>query len=1211
MSLKTAHIVPRSYFYPAGNTPAVCLTQSLPPDQDAALLLLGCGDIRNLLFTAYAGIGLENRKIDVTCCDLEPEILARNILALTLITEDTDGVRSQKIWDLYYHVHIDRETLLYLQSQAKKLLHHAQSIDDWHKGLYGDFVRFCNTTTFTELVKMWRLYAIDSSEPEKFNSEQNSLRMQWKSAQEHRTRKIGKESMVLNSIRAYAPLFRDAIVNAPKHYREYWNNNGIVGEPNSLKAFKYLNPMFASLRNRLVLHYGTDPLTGYHLSTVFAQLSEKTPLNPFQLEQNFRKTSCTATKAALVQFKDWSDAFRKCYNRLTLRFVSSDAIAFCNVLQHYRATGESSTAYWYCSSREYRPFILNGPDYGSETFAPTSFDVIDTSNLMDHIGSLNVLTASRPLLLKKPSSTIRTELLVPRKASVTESAKALLCGDLPTIALHLGLKPVQHWTGATATWNFNEATHNDSILRKVFSRHIILWKHASTGLLGHGLQYDAKILAEHMYTIYLEIFKDESWAHGLQLLKLDSSQIATKMRQHPIYTRGSLVAMLHAIRQLNGISWSQFVDEFLEIILQDSALNMGAHYFQSLGVHLQILGTSTSTIRTLWHMDFYQQELSIGLFRDWKAIPPILCLTMSVPQGLLDIFKDSSNGTPACHLMTQSSINTKQCIYPDVQMGFGTISTSGKSFTNEYAVHIHEDEKGWNGEAPLIVSAMVSTYSLIAFGDPACEIHFGLMSTYGTVHLTHKLGTSLNIHRSAVGRSDVFITRYRPNMPGHMSIGCTMPLEIPNSPDFSVQMFPIFDAKRIKLISMRIHLDVLADEVKKVMQNGSKVNFALPNPFTLILDIDHGHFSRKFELPVPLDKDRGKGKIARKSGWLEYSAPLASSSSLSLSPDLMFPMRMDNSPGLLLDHLHYISPGTMPQLQYTLSRENADWILSLMSPLATMSSSELKEFGSSTAKGSYSNSARVDFKNTLCSMVASFLGHSKIPRSSVFSISNNYSVGIPILFHLNSIRMDLSNQSFFLDAAATPLDYGMLDRYSGVRGTYHTKMVAANVSNAELVLWKHLLPAFAERCREWQHKSTCEYHNEGRVPLSTEPGKRFMCSCGFGVFPKGYMHVPKWEELMKFSVRVAIPVCYWSPISENEWPKLSSPMQTGSHIPYMSSKDDSCFECGAGRTQNGSSLMKCARCKYALYCSTTCQKANCTKTHKHVCKKMKGMTNEA
>ncbi len=42
-----------SHFYPMGNTPAVCLTQALSQETGADILLLGCGDLRNLLFTIY------------------------------------------------------------------------------------------------------------------------------------------------------------------------------------------------------------------------------------------------------------------------------------------------------------------------------------------------------------------------------------------------------------------------------------------------------------------------------------------------------------------------------------------------------------------------------------------------------------------------------------------------------------------------------------------------------------------------------------------------------------------------------------------------------------------------------------------------------------------------------------------------------------------------------------------------------------------------------------------------------------------------------------------------------------------------------------------------------------------------------------------------------------------------------------------------------
>jgi hypothetical protein len=65
------------YFYPFGNTTPNDLTQTLPPGEDADILLLGCGDVRNVLFTLHSDQGAfpSQRKIDFTCCDVEPAVI--------------------------------------------------------------------------------------------------------------------------------------------------------------------------------------------------------------------------------------------------------------------------------------------------------------------------------------------------------------------------------------------------------------------------------------------------------------------------------------------------------------------------------------------------------------------------------------------------------------------------------------------------------------------------------------------------------------------------------------------------------------------------------------------------------------------------------------------------------------------------------------------------------------------------------------------------------------------------------------------------------------------------------------------------------------------------------------------------------------------------------------------------------------------------------
>ena len=88
----------KHFFYPIGNTSAVVLTDTLAPEKPADLLLLGCGDPRNILFTVYdqpdnsecqrcaspfnylTGRYPAERTLDFTCCDVEPAVLGKSFV---------------------------------------------------------------------------------------------------------------------------------------------------------------------------------------------------------------------------------------------------------------------------------------------------------------------------------------------------------------------------------------------------------------------------------------------------------------------------------------------------------------------------------------------------------------------------------------------------------------------------------------------------------------------------------------------------------------------------------------------------------------------------------------------------------------------------------------------------------------------------------------------------------------------------------------------------------------------------------------------------------------------------------------------------------------------------------------------------------------------------------------------------------------------------
>ncbi|KAF1970618.1 hypothetical protein BU23DRAFT_570543 [Bimuria novae-zelandiae CBS 107.79] len=142
-----------------------------------------------------------------------------------------------------------------------------------------------------------------------------------------------------------------------------------------------------------------------------------------------------------------------------------------------------------------------------------------------------------------------------------------------------------------------------------------------------------------------------------------------------------------------------------------------------------------------------------------------------------------------------------------------------------------------------------------------------------------------------------------------------------------------------------------------------------------------------------------------------------------------------------------------------------------------------------------------------------------------------------------TIRMGLSNQGVFVDAAVLPLDDNFMD-------SKHADLLDSALFNnpagvgvipldeAELNLWKHALPMFAERVRSthWKHQALCEYVKAGSIPISTKPGKPFLCSCGArkSFLPGSFAGSPRWKAISRHATRVAIAPLYKSPLANTE-----------------------------------------------------------------------------
>src|SRR5205823_4199143 len=146
---------------------ATCLTQDLPPEQKADILLLGCGDARNILFTTHAV--------------------------------------SAKIWNIYYHLYLDDDSLELLDSQALKLLALTDTLENWNSGQYGRALRFCDQRTFSKVKSLWAGYSIKHLSPDEKLDKQNRHQSIIDNARAAKREMMG-EAISMSGLRSAAPV---------------------------------------------------------------------------------------------------------------------------------------------------------------------------------------------------------------------------------------------------------------------------------------------------------------------------------------------------------------------------------------------------------------------------------------------------------------------------------------------------------------------------------------------------------------------------------------------------------------------------------------------------------------------------------------------------------------------------------------------------------------------------------------------------------------------------------------------------------------------------------------------------------------------------------------------------------------------------------------------------------------------------------------------
>ncbi|KAK3317665.1 MYND finger [Cercophora scortea] len=1220
-------------FYAVGNTPATSLTRCIPQGVDADILTLGCGDVRHILYTSYAEQGFPKRKLDITACDTEENIIARNILMLSLILDGSEAtISAAQVWNIYYHTYLDEQDMHTLGFQAQKLLALSQTLQDWHQSAYGATLRFCDQETLVAVKAIWTKYAeavAAKGTPEYMANFQSVMRK----SQEYKDKVWGRLSIVYTGSRSAAPVSAPIISQLAEATERHWQTGLSSVAPSDLALFP--NPMFAvAVSNNLPLAYPADPLLSFHLATAAAKLSALSPLRiPDQPGKDLR-----LLEAAQVQFREWANAFREAAPRTTVRFITADCFSFCHTLQHNVET-KKTTAHWYRREMGFQVLDLAEAEYGPRGQAPNTFDVIDTSNISDYNGPLNLLVSAGPLLKETPWATVYTELMARGKVSDSKSFEALLCGHTNTVSLLLGLAPIEYWTNSTAVSVVDEcfmalsAAQADSTTSakkdglKIQCR--LAWTRgkyfsASEAPPSSRLSIKSEDVATMLHQVYLQMFEHEN----VSKFQMGSQGDRLKFmldNSYPKYHRGSFVAFLKTVCANVKTSPTEVGHLLVERIGADRTLMLGSNHSQALCLAMSKAGLFSES----WLTREIKLNNTQASFCKWRHIPEAIAVTLVIPvvqwKPVCERALEQTAGlTMEANLRSvKMNVSMWHNIYSDIQVAFGRVTTKHPRDHDDFTVLVHEDKERWNGNSPMVVSFYTSAAAL-QVDIPTTKVAICLQSTgQNMVVFSKTLGPTMAIFETALlDESHVFVSKHPPGQTEYPIIGSStaVPSNLGSLDIEGASPKAVFTAdvnpSTGDITSITGHIDITSETGKRLLADKAPIKLHQASAFTINIIFGSNDLVLPLSYPVPVFKDGSKTRIARKSQYVEIIAPFADPITSASLEDFIFPTVLTNSPytsnttlpaTLNVPHL---SLDTLPILGID-DKERNHFLELLVTYTFSSRERRLREetIGSSNSTSGLSANARLNFKESVFSMfmVASGL---QGKQTGLFSITHPQRGGIHMYIFVSAVRLDSANASVVLDTAVLPLTLKMLANADVKTFLYILKgMVCCTltVDDAELALWKKVLPALAERCRTWEHTSECEYRTRGAeatVPLSLAAGEQLLCSCGQGKLPKDFVGLPEWEAVDQLVTRVAISPVFSSPFVESMMDTVLGHMQGLERERANKTEDgrEQCLFCGRVEADGpgGVALKKCLRCLEAKYCSPACQKKD-WKRHRSEC----------
>ncbi|RYP51041.1 hypothetical protein DL768_003541 [Monosporascus sp. mg162] len=1172
------------------DSPVASLSRELPQGADADILVFGRNDVRSILFTAYCERGLPLRKFDVTWCHEDEAITARDLIFFTLLLDGEAD--SDASWDLYFHFYVGESSAEVLRTQATKLLALSESLSAWNESVYGQNLKFCDEGSMILARNVWQQYVEGD-----WQSGEAAVRYE-KLAERFRNHfaipsDTKDDSFLPTGTRSASPLTLAAIKEAPQSYEDY-GEHGTFAQPSTMP-----NPVYAaSFFTGSTLAPAVNPLLGFHLATAFARLA---PTSPLGLNRD-DNSAPRLVLAAKTQFHEWCAAFREiAKDRFIIRFSVVCPLTFCQTLQHNSAT-HASSANQFRRQLDLSYYELDSKAYGSTGTAPRLFDVIDASNSFDQLGAMNILVSSSPLLKIAASSTLYMEIPRLQNETYKESFDSMLFGHPPTISLLLGLVPVEYWTNATPVSYVDELMLTSSVsthAQTLKSYAWLSWKLAGY-LLGQTrdislLTLNPADLAKILHAVYVQTLQRPPKASdGCKLLPHKTA--GNGHVRHP----GNFVGFVKQVLYSVNVDRTKACEIFLDLLRNDASSVFGREYYVELAHQLHLRGVYGGDSA----LSSFSMGLGTGNPRLGSNVLESSCVVVRVPREALDKILDTGGSTGSDLLLEaiisleQQSSEIMRARFTGLQLAFGEMEVPADWVTGDFSDATKQEHSEKGDRRSLVISfdapttwaegdlkarriAVVARRTQNDTDEPEVPLFETVMSD------EHHVSTT----RRSMVLNALPITSAR-------AVAITSSTGTTETTPANTTLTANIDQDNGHISTMISVVKIIASDGRPPPMDMRTMLLRQTSPCNFEIGFK-GDAVYKTAFPTPVLKDTIKRTVDPKSGTVTLSAPLAGPLDLDGFPELICPISLgtDSVPATL-NSVH-VNLDSLPVLSVEEDDKQANqWLVTLTSHQFSVRERRAREaLASSPLK--VPAPPRLSFKESLFTifMVASGLQGGS---TGLFALADQER-GNQVLLFVRALRLDGAAGSVVADAAALPLTRELVD--SRELETFllvlrELEICVIDVDDAELVLWKRVLPAFAERCRIWSHGPGCEYKRPGAcVPLTLLLERQFMCTCGNGRLPADYIRLPEWDVASRHAVRVAMSPTFSSPYVEDVVDVEMLRAQGG----VEGLLRDKCRNCNATESKKGGRLLKCTRCRSVVYCSQECQRKD-WKKHRMECK---------